>query len=119
MSVQGPGQYTDEQTTQQHYAGGQPQQQHFGAQRATESYGGGRGGASGFGRSGRKPFFLTSEFLVLLATIAALVIAAAVSDEFDARRVWTLVTVLSAAYIVSRGLSKIGHHHDDGFGGRH
>ncbi len=55
-----------------------------------------------------KPFFLTSEFLVLLSAIVAVVIAAAVADNFDAPQAWTLVTLLSAAYILSRGLSKIG-----------
>ena len=61
-------------------------------------FGGGRG----------KPFFLTSEFLVLTATIAALLIAAAVADNFDAPLAWTLVTVAVAAYILSRGLAKSG-----------
>ena len=55
-----------------------------------------------------KRFFLTSEFLTLVAAVTAIVIAAAVADDFDAARAWTLVTVLAAAYIVSRGLSKIG-----------
>ncbi len=58
-----------------------------------------------------KPFFLTSEFLVLLSAVLAVVIAAAVADDFDAPQAWTLVTLLSAAYILSRGLSKIGSHH--------
>ena len=60
------------------------------------------------GRRHGKPFFLTSEFFVLLGVILALVIAAAVSDSFDAPRMWTLVTVLGGAYILSRGLSKAG-----------
>ena len=54
-----------------------------------------------------KPFFLTSEFMTLLATIAAVAIAAAVADDFDAPRAWTLITVLAGAYMISRGLSKI------------
>jgi hypothetical protein len=54
-----------------------------------------------------KPFFLTSEFLTLVATVAAIAIAAAVADNFEAPRAWTLITVAAAAYIVSRGLSKI------------
>ena len=70
------------------------------------------GGWGGGGQSLRahrraKPFFLTSEFLTLLAAIAAIAIAAAVADNFDAPRAWTLITIVSAAYIVSRGLSKI------------
>ena len=69
-----------------------------------------RGGWGGPQRHQRraKPFFATSEFLTMVATIAALAIAAAVADELDARRVWTLITVAAAAYIISRGLSKIG-----------
>ena len=59
-----------------------------------------------------KPFYLTSEFLTMLATITAVVLAAAVSDDFGAARAWTLVTVLAAAYIVSRGLSKIARGDD-------
>lgn len=76
------------------------------------------GAPSGFGwtpaprRARPKPFYLTSEFLVMLATIAAVVIAASASDSLDAARAWTLVTVLAAAYIVSRGLSKIAHGED-------
>jgi len=60
-----------------------------------------------------KPFFLTSEFFVLLAGVLAVVIAAAVADNFDSGQAWTLVTLLSAAYILSRGLSKIGSHSRD------
>src|SRR5688500_6607820 len=107
MSLQGQPPYTEEQrthTTQQqpgHYQAGDVQQRRPGF-----SFG---GGGTGHGpRQGGKPFFMTSEFMVLVATTLALVIAAAVAEEFDARRVWTLVTVLAAAYIVSRGLSKIG-----------
>jgi hypothetical protein len=69
---------------------------------------GGWGGGQSFRAHRRaKPFFLTSEFLTLLAAIAAIAIAAAVADNFDAPRAWTLITIVSAAYIVSRGLSKI------------
>ena len=89
-------QYADEHTTR-----GYPQhEQHQG--------GGWGGGHQSSRRRREKPFFLTSEFLTMLALIAAVAIAAAVSDELDARRAWTLITVLGAAYIVSRGLSKIG-----------
>lgn len=101
MSTQGSTRYPDEQTTQSQrsfgHEGQYQQQQGFGW---TPQPQGNRG-------SRRKPFFATSEFLVLLASIAAVVIAAAVSNDFGAQRAWTLVTVLAAAYIVSRGLSKI------------
>src|SRR5436305_5689552 len=62
-----------------------------------------------------KPFFLTSEFLVWLLTVIAVLIAAAVTkrgtsgaDVLDAGTAWTLVTVIGFAYIISRGISKAG-----------
>jgi uncharacterized membrane protein AbrB (regulator of aidB expression) len=85
-------QYADEHTTR-----GYPQHEQ-------------RGGG-GWGQSSRrrpKPFFATSEFLTLLAGIAAIAIAAAIADNFEAPRAWLLITILCGAYIVSRGLSKIG-----------
>lgn len=70
---------------------------------------GSRGRPGGIaGRSGHKPFFLTSEFFVLIGLIVAIMIAAAAAGDFHAARAWTLAAVLGAAYIVSRGLSKIG-----------
>jgi hypothetical protein len=55
-----------------------------------------------------KPFFLTSEFLTLIGTIAAIAIAMASLDNFDAPRGWTLITAVASAYIVSRGIAKAG-----------
>ena len=61
-----------------------------------------------------KEFFKTSEFAVWALTVLALLIAGAVTgdngggDTFQASTVWTLVTVASFAYIVSRGISKAG-----------
>ena len=55
-----------------------------------------------------KPFFLTSEFLTLVAGVAAVAIAMAVSDVLDADRGWLLVTALAVAYILSRGIAKAG-----------
>jgi len=99
------GSYTDDRTTQRFgHEGGQ--QGGFGPE-------GGQQGGFGWSpqqhgsRRREKPFFLTSEFLTLLASIAAVVIAGAVADDFGSERVWTLVTVLAAAYMLSRGLSKI------------
>jgi hypothetical protein len=57
-------------------------------------------------------FFATGEFAVLAAAVLAVLIAAAVADGFGAERAWTLVTVLAAAYIVSRGIAKLGRHRD-------
>lgn len=55
-----------------------------------------------------KPFFLTSEFLTLMGIIAGLAIAMGVLDNFDAPRGWLLITIIGAAYLVSRGLAKSG-----------
>ncbi len=55
---------------------------------------------------------LTTEFWAMLGLIVAVLIAAAVSDSLDDVRAWTLVTVIGAAYIVSRGLAKSGTDHD-------
>jgi hypothetical protein len=97
-------QYADESTR------GYPphQQQH-------EHHQGGWGGGQSRRRR-EKPFFATSEFLTMVAAIAAIAIAAAVADDFGAQRAWTLITIAAAAYIISRGLSKIGRgdgHVDD------
>ena len=55
-----------------------------------------------------KPFFLTSEFLTLVAAVAAVAIAMAASDVLDANRGWLLITALAVAYILSRGIAKAG-----------
>ena len=47
--------------------------------------------------------------MLLLAGV--LLIAAAASDSFDDNRAWTLVTVIGAAYILSRGIAKSGTGH--------
>jgi hypothetical protein len=46
--------------------------------------------------------------------IGAILIAAAVSDSLGDVRAWTLVTVVAAAYIVSRGLAKAGSSYTGG-----
>jgi hypothetical protein len=98
MSMQG-GPYTDEGTTRS-----------FGTDEPRMGHGQGQG--QGWGTSQRrrheKPFFLTSEFLTAVAAVIALSIAAVAADDFGAERVWTLITVVVAAYILSRGFSKIG-----------
>ena len=109
----------------------QPQQQQY-AQQPYGQQGGGGGAAEAAQQVQRairtpetKPFFLTSEFLVWLITIVALVIAGAVVSEGDngdtlpAGLVWTLFTVISFAYIISRGISKAGAKYGDrgGHGG--
>jgi hypothetical protein len=60
-----------------------------------------------------KEFFKSSEFLVLVLGIVALLVASAAAPEFDAGRVWTLLTILGVGYMVSRGFSKAGSRSDD------
>jgi hypothetical protein len=54
---------------------------------------------------------LTTEFWAMLVLIAAILIAAAVSDSLGDVRAWTLVTIIGAAYIISRGFAKMGTDH--------
>ena len=54
---------------------------------------------------------LTTEFWAMLLGIVVLLIAAASSDSFDDNRAWTLVTIIVAAYILSRGFAKVGTPH--------
>ena len=60
-----------------------------------------------------KPSFKTTELLTMLGVVAAILIAAASADNFDAPRAWTLVAVVASAYMVSRGLAKSGSRHLD------
>jgi hypothetical protein len=65
----------------------------------------------GYGRrpwSETKPFFLTSEFATFLVSALAVLIAMAASDVLDARAGWLLITILAAAYMLSRGIAKAG-----------
>jgi hypothetical protein len=62
-----------------------------------------------------KEFFKTSEFLVWALTCIGVLIAAAAigggdngNDVFNGDKAWALVTAISPAYILSRGLSKAG-----------
>ena len=54
---------------------------------------------------------LTTEFAAMVILIIAVLIASAVSDSLDDIRAWTLVTVIGAAYILSRGIAKAGTGH--------
>jgi hypothetical protein len=60
-----------------------------------------------------KPSWKTSELLTMLGIVAAILIAAAAADNFDAPRAWTLVAVVASAYMISRGLAKSGSRHVD------
>lgn len=55
-----------------------------------------------------KEFFKTSEFYVWALTFLMVLIAGAASATFDGARVWIAATVISAAYVLSRGISKAG-----------
>ena len=57
---------------------------------------------------GRGGLPVPSELLVLALVATAVLIAAAVDDGLDAGLAWGFVTVLSAAFILSRGLVKRG-----------
>ncbi len=65
-------------------------------------------GGAGPAAHRRRGLPVPSELIALVATILALLIAAAVTDDFDASLAWGFVTVLVAAYILSRGLTKRG-----------
>ena len=54
---------------------------------------------------------LTGEFWTMIVVAVAVLIAAAVSDNFAARPAWWIVGVIASAYIVSRGLAKSGTSH--------
>jgi len=56
---------------------------------------------------------LTGEFWATVVVIVAVLIAAAVADNFDGPRAWWIVGVVASAYVVSRGLAKIGVPHRD------
>jgi hypothetical protein len=55
-----------------------------------------------------KPFFLTSEFLVFVLFLMGLGIGTATSDDVDPQLFWTLTTVATAFYMLSRGIAKAG-----------
>ena len=56
----------------------------------------------------------TTEFWAMGGVIAAILIAAAVSDSLGDVRAWTLVAAVASAYIVSRGLAKSGSRYSGG-----
>ena len=54
---------------------------------------------------------LTTEFWAMLLLAGVLLIVVVVFDSFDDNRAWTLVTVIGAVYILSRGFVKSGIGH--------
>jgi hypothetical protein len=59
-----------------------------------------------------KAAFKTTEFFAFLAVLAGILISAAVVDDganaLGAKQAWLYVTILTAGYMVSRGLAKAG-----------
>ena len=55
-----------------------------------------------------KQAFKTTEFWAMLGAIVAILIAGAVDDGLGARNAWLYVTIVAAAYMISRGLAKSG-----------
>ena len=60
-----------------------------------------------------KTFSKTSEFFVWLGTVVAVLAAVLLIDGFGPDKGWTLVTALSVAYMLSRGLAKSGARKND------
>jgi hypothetical protein len=64
--------------------------------------------AFGSGADETKLSFKTTEFWAMVGVIAAILIAAAVSDSLNDVRAWTLVAAVGIGYMISRGLAKSG-----------
>jgi hypothetical protein len=62
-------------------------------------------------REETKAAFLTTEFYAMIGVIAAVLIACAQADNFDAPRAWTIVGAVAIGYMISRGLAKSGSAH--------
>ncbi len=50
----------------------------------------------------------TTEFVAMVGVIAAILVAAWVSDSLNDVRAWTLVAAVAIGYMISRGLAKSG-----------
>jgi hypothetical protein len=72
-----------------------------------------------------KQAFKTTEFWSFVAVVVAILVSAAAikggdsggTDEFVARQAWLFVSIVTGAYLISRGLAKSGSHEpysDDG-----
>jgi len=61
-----------------------------------------------------KSAFKTTELIVYVASVVAVLIASLVTDSgddgqgFDAKTAWLFVTLLTIGYMISRGLAKSG-----------
>jgi hypothetical protein len=59
-------------------------------------------------RTETKSAFKTTEMIAYVAVLAAVLIAAAIEDGFGASEAWLYATILTAGYMISRGLAKSG-----------
>lgn len=64
-------------------------------------------------REETKPSFKTTELMILIAAVAAVLIASRFDDSLDGQWAWTLVTALGIGYMLSRGLAKSGTSYRD------
>jgi hypothetical protein len=57
-----------------------------------------------------KASFKTTELIVYVASVIAVLIASEVADDgdFNAKQAWFFVTLLTIGYMISRGLAKSG-----------
>jgi hypothetical protein len=55
-----------------------------------------------------KSAYKTTELIVYVVAVIAVLIASYLVDTFDAYDAWRFITYLSIAYIISRGLAKTG-----------
>ena len=53
-----------------------------------------------------KPFFVTSEFFVVIAAVLGLAVTAASSESLDSGLVWPLATGIVGGFVLSRGFAK-------------
>ena len=70
-----------------------------------------------------KSSYKTTELIAYVATVVAVLIAAAVTDnsDFGTQEAWFYVTLLTIGYLISRGLAKSGSrdYYDDEVGNDH
>jgi hypothetical protein len=55
-----------------------------------------------------KSAYKTTELIVYVVAVIAVLLASYLIDTFDAYDAWRFITYLSIAYIISRGLAKAG-----------
>lgn len=55
-----------------------------------------------------KSAYKTTELIVYVVAVLAVLVAAYIVDGYNATEVWTHFTYLSVAYMISRGLAKAG-----------